>query len=330
MAANPKPPVTPLPASEPYHVYHAEAHVLSGNLKHPIDQAIEHHGRVVLEKSRRDDHLSEMVEAKSLDGLISFKAGYTRVSGTQLKSKTDLWGNDHSGWVTLSTSVLEGLNVFEVITADRLVAQVSTEHPMKDGDVPKVTFLGTRFENLRVGGYPVDVVLDLGICGDKPKEDKPYLHDRGFLERVQRQHDTIADAKGVPDGLKKEYSAQIRYIDELKKRANGRAKGEPNGYAKLKCSLVKSIGPIPLPGAKTFGNIIFIPDFGTVALAEVEVGITAGYNDFPDRKLAGTPAEPGYSNYFTLHMLNMRLGCIAGGNVTGASASANGQNGPGK
>lgn len=330
MAANPKPPVTPLPASEPYHVYHAEAHVLSGNLKHPIDQPIEHHGRVVLEKSRRDDHLSEMVEAKSLDGLISFKAGYTRVSGTQLKSKQDLWGNDHSGWVTLSTSVLEGLNVFEVITADRLVAQVSTEHPMKDGDVPKVTFLGTRFENLRVGGYPVDVVLDLGICGDKPKEDKPYLHDRGFLERVQRQHDTIADAKGVPDGLKKEYSAQIRYIDELKKRANGRAKGERNGYAKLKCSLVKSIGPIPLPGAKTFGNIIFIPDFGTVALAEVEVGITAGYNDFPDRKLAGTPAEPGYSNYFTLHMLNMRLGCIAGGNVTGASVTANGQNGPGK
>ena len=58
MAANPKPPVTPLPASEPYHVYHAEAHVLSGNLKHPIDQPIEHHGRVVLEKSRRDDHLS--------------------------------------------------------------------------------------------------------------------------------------------------------------------------------------------------------------------------------------------------------------------------------
>ena len=127
----------------------------------------------------------------------------------RLKSKQDLWGNDHSGWVTLSTSVLEGLNVFEVITADRLVAQVSTEHPMKDGDVPKVTFLGTRFENLRVAGYPVDIVLDLAICGDKPKEDHPYLHDRGFLDRVQRQLDSIADAKGVPDGLKKEYSAQI-------------------------------------------------------------------------------------------------------------------------
>ena len=116
MAANPKSPMAPGPVLERYHVYHAEAHVLSGNLKHPVDQPIEHHGRVVLEKSRRDDHMSESIKEKSLEGLIFFKAGHTRVSGTQLKDKKDLWGNDHSGWVTLSTSVLEGLNVFEVIT----------------------------------------------------------------------------------------------------------------------------------------------------------------------------------------------------------------------
>ncbi len=329
MAANPKPPVEPGSGLERYHVYHAEAHVLSGNLKHPVDQPIEHHGRVVLEKSRRDDHVSESVKEKSLEGLISFKAGHTRVSGTQLKDKKDLWGNDHSGWVTLSTSVLEGLNVFEVITADRVVAQVSTEHPMKEGYVPKVTFLGTRFENLRVGGYPVEVELDLGICGEKPKDDRPYLKDRGFLDRVQRQLDGIASAKGLPETLEKQYDAKIAHIDDLKKRANGRAKGERNGYSKLECSLVKSIGPIPIPGVKTFGNIIFIPDFGTVSLAEVEVGIDAGYHDFPDRRRAGAAAEQGDSNYFTLRMLNMRLGCIGGGTVTGASVTANGSGSPG-
>ena len=78
----------------------------------------------------------------------------------------------HHGWVTLSTSIMEGLNVFEVITADRVVSQVSTEHlparsPGKDPDhVPRVTFVGSQFKNLRVGGLPVKLTLDLGICGE--------------------------------------------------------------------------------------------------------------------------------------------------------------------
>ncbi len=325
MSANPKPPVASRSDVERYHVYHAEAHVLSGILKHPIDQPIAEQARVVLEKTREAGHITESVRETSLEGLISFKAGHTHASGSKIEKK-DLWGNDHSGWVTLSTSVLEGLNVFEVITADRVVAQVSTEHAMKNGRVPKVTFLGTRFENLRVGGYPVKVELDLAICGDKPKEDKPYLQDRGFLDRVQRQLNDIAGAKGLPDDLEKRYDAKIAYIDDLKKRANGRSKGERNGYSKLECSLVKSIGPIPIPGVKTFGNIIFIPDFGTVSLAEVEVGI-APYDGTSDKTQSGSPQKPSDSSYFTLHMLNMHLGCIGGGTVTAGSVSANGHNG---
>src|SRR5258708_11959979 len=180
MAANPKSPVAPETEEERYHVYHAEAQVLSGNLKHPIKQPIEHHARVVLEKTRRDGHIRQSVEETSLEGLISFKAGHTRASGTKIEKK-DLWGNDHSGWVTLSTSVIEGLNVFEVITADRMVAQVSTEHALASGHVPKVTFLGTRFENLRVAGYPVQVDLDFTFCGDKPEGDRPDLRDPAFL-----------------------------------------------------------------------------------------------------------------------------------------------------
>ncbi len=331
MAANPKSPAMPRPSLERYHVYHAEAHVLSGNLKHPVDQPIEHHAHVVL-KNRRADHITQTVEETSLEGLISFKGGHTRVSGTQLKNKKDLWGNDHSGWVTLSTSVIEGLNVFEVITADRVVAQVSTEHPDVEGHppghVPKVTFLGTRFENLRVGGYPVQVELDLAICGGRPEGDKRYLEDRGFLDRVQRQLDGIAGAKGLPEDLEKKYEAKIAYIDDLKKRANGRAKGERNGYSKLECSLVKSIGPIPIPGVRTFGNIIFIPDFGTVSLAEVEVGTEAGHDGLFDKARAGSPAEPSDSNYFTLHMLNMHLGCIGGGMVVAGSVTSNGHSHP--
>jgi len=327
MAANPKLPLDPDSGMETYHEYHAEAHVLSGNLKHPIEQPIPHQALVVLEKTRLDGHVTQSVKETTLEGLISFKAGHSHASGSKI-AKKELWGNDHSGWVTLSTSVLEGLNVFEVITADRVVAQVSTEHAVENGHVPKVTFLGTRFENLRVGGYPVEVELDLGICGNKPDDDRPYLQDRGFLDRVQRQLEDVAGAKGIPESLEQAYDSKIAYIDDLKQRANGRAKGERNGYSKLQCSLVKSIGPIPIPGVKTFGNMIFIPDFGTVSLAEVEVGIEAGYDSSSDGTGDGAPQGPSYSNYFTLNMLDMHLGCIGGGTLTAVSAKSNGDTKP--
>ena len=289
-------------------------------MKHPIKQAVDFEGHSILSKTRREGHITRSTDGGSLEGLVSFKAGHTRASGSKVE-KTDAWGNVHSGWVTLSTSVLEGLNVFEVITADRVVAQVSTEHPVVDGHVPKVTFLGTRFENLRVGGYPVEVQLDLGICGQKPAGDKPYLEDLGFLDRVEQRFAGIADAASAPESLKDAYKCKIAYIDKLKK-------GERNGCSKLVCSLVKSIAPIPIPGVEIFGNLILIPDFGTVALGEIEVGIERGHLDFPDKQLASVSDDPPSSNYFTLNMLNMHLGCIGGGAVMAATAKTNGMTRP--
>src|ERR1700681_2995398 len=140
----------------PSHDYYAEAHVLSGHLQRPIDQQIEPQALVALDPM--GGHLTRSAKAVSIEGLISFDRGETRVSGARsLKDE---------GWVTLSTSILEGLNVFEVITVDRVVSQVSTHHPYVDGHEPHVTFLGTQFQNLQVGGFPAVLTLNLGICGD--------------------------------------------------------------------------------------------------------------------------------------------------------------------
>ena len=102
------------------HDYHAEAHVLSGHLQRPIEQKIERHAPVAL-KDRRGGHLTRFEEQVSIEGLITFTKGHTRVSGARSLK--------HNGWITLSTSVVEGLNVFEIITADRVVSQISTNHP---------------------------------------------------------------------------------------------------------------------------------------------------------------------------------------------------------
>jgi len=327
MAANPRLPVENESVLEQYHIYHAEAQILSGHLKHPIKQPIEMAGHVVLEKTRREGHIMRSTAATSMEGLISFKAGHTRASGNRIEKK-DLWGNDHSGWVTLSTSVIEGLNVFEVLTADRVVAQVSTEHPVKDGHVPKVTFLGTRFDNLRIGGYPVQLELDLGICGSKPENDRPYLEDPDFLGRVEKQLEAVADADDVPDGLAEEYKSRIVCIDELRKKAKTGLNPSRDGSSSVHCSLVKKIGPIPIPGVKIFGNIIFIPDFGTVALAEIEAGLDPSLNEFGEKSTAVVADRYDHSSYFALNMLNMQLGCIGGGSVKAGTAKANGMTRP--
>jgi hypothetical protein len=326
MAANPRSPIESGPVLERSHTYHAEAYILSGHLEHPINQPIESYGRVLLE-TRRESLITQSVGKTSVEGLISFESGHTRVIGSQVKHKTDIFGHDHAGWVTLSTSVLEGFNVLDILTADRVVAQVSTEHPMTEGHVPKVTFLGTRFENLRIGGYKVEVELDLGICGNKPEGDRPYLEDSAFLDRVERQLDRMADTKDLPEGLEKKCTAEIAYIDDLRKCANGGANGGRNGYSKLPCSLVKSIGPIPIPGVRTFGNLIFIPNFGTVALAELEVGIGPSHGSFSEKQESSS-VKPSDSNYFTLNMLGLKLGCPVGGSGKGGGVSSNGQTAP--
>ncbi|MGA2005599.1 MAG: hypothetical protein ABSG70_19625 [Terriglobales bacterium] len=340
MAASPNLPMVSGSAQGAYHIYHADAYILDVELDQPIKLARQEYGRVAIE-SRRESLVTQSVGETNIEGLISFKRGHTRVAGAHVKQKTDVFGNDHAGWVTLATAALEGYNVEDIITADRVVAQLSTQHSMTNdptqpiSHVPRVNFLGTRFENLRVGGYPVEVELDLAFCGPKPEGDRSYLQDGSFLDRVHRQLDDIVETRDLPESLEEKYSAEITYIDDLKKRATDKdgdgagANGGSNGYPKLRCSLVKKIKlPVEIPGVRTFGNAIFIRDFGTIYLAELEVGINNGHSESLQLQGNASPSKPSDSNYFTLKMLGVRLGCPGSGGSGGSGVSGNGQSFP--
>jgi len=289
----------------PSHEYHAEAHVLSGHLKRPIEQKIERHAPVTL-TDRRGGHLVRVAEDVSIEGLITFTKGKTRVSGSRsLKN---------NGWITLSTSILEGLNVFEVITADRLVSQVSTEHPYDDGHFPHVTFLGTQFDNLRVSGFPVTLKINLGICGERPKDNRSYLEDSTFLEEVRKQTASIAQAEGLPIELKDQYEKKLRYIQNLISNPDG--SGKNSHEPKVTCSLIESIGEIPIKGVRSFGHVLVIPEFGSVSLGEIEVG----------EKMYDGSQKPCV--YFELTVIKMKLGCVGEANVNTGTASANGHHNP--
>lgn len=270
------------------HLYHAEATALVGDLQLPLVQEIKPQAYVKLPE--QGGYLSQRAADYRLEGVISFQSAYTQVAGNPGKKP----GHGPS---TLSTAVVKGLNVLDVVTADRVVAQVSIEHPL-EGFVPHVTFLGTRFENLRIAGHPVKLDLDLNILGAKPQNDAPYSKSTGFMDRVARQHGNVR--------------AHPSLLAELLGRYTGVSQTPENQDA-VECSLVnRAEGSFP---GQCFGHVIDVPDFGTIVLAALRLE----HEDFE----ASVPKKTSIH----LNMLELKMGCIGKGNASAGSTVNNGMPG---
>jgi hypothetical protein len=67
---------------------------------------------------------------------------------------------------------------------------------------------------------------------------------------------------------------------------------------------------------QSFGNVLLIPEFGSVVLGEIEVG----------EKLYERLERPAV--YFELTCVKMKLGCVGHGTVSAATTTANGTTRP--
>jgi hypothetical protein len=187
-----------------------------------------------------------------------------------------------------------------VVTADRIVAQVSTEHP-RDGYVPTVTFLGTQFDNLRIAGHPIKIDLDIDL-GENPPKDVAYTRHPGFMERVAARLGIVRAHTDLPDEIRKHYSENLRTSDQV----------ECAEY-----SLVRSIeGSFP---GKAYGHVLDIPHFGKVYLAVVRIE-----HCDPEKK-----NDVHKQTLIDLTMLDIHMGCISSGKVQVAKSKTNGSTSPG-
>jgi hypothetical protein len=269
------------------HEYHAEAHALSGHLHHPVEQSIKPQAFVRLEK--HGGYLSERARDYRLEGVFSFRHSYTQVAGNRDQKK------DH-GFNTLATAVIEDFNVLDVVTADRIVSQISTDHPLV-GYVPTVTFLGTRFENLRIAGKEVDVDLDLDFLGPKPAKDASYLKDAGFRARVEKQFARIR-GQNLPPAILGRYN---------------QVPPESKPEASIECSLVSKAEPSRF--GRPCGHVIEIPGFGRILLAVLRI------EHWDPNKKTGVPMR----TKINLTMLEIEMGCIGHGNAAAGNTIVNGQ-----
>ena len=246
-------------------------------------------------------------------------SAHTQVSGHKSKK--------HDGAsVTLATSQVDDLNVLNVVTADRVVAQVSTTH-FPDHRAPAVTFLGTHFENLRIARHRTEPFLNLSLCGDKPAgKDEMYVgQGTSFMAAVEAQYKRMKATWGPRAAEKPESSLATQYdgfdldsTEVARLAATAYAEEAASGNSNwdgITCSLVenveiKDIGvkdangrsiAIP-PPARTSGHVIHIPDFGTIFLAELTVK----------------------HNSFDLTMIRLELGCLADGHVKISTCDVNG------
>lgn len=273
--------------NERTHKYNAEATVLQGELRLPVSQKIEPQAHSKL--AEKGGYFTQRADIYRLESVISFRAAYSHVAGNKSNKPGE-------GFNTLTTTVVEGLNVLDVVTADRVVGQTITQHPL-DGYIPSISFLGTRFENLRIAGYPVKMEFDYDIFGPRPINDLPYVQDAGVVSRVSRQYDRILRNKNLPDTLQKHYNQLSSNL---------------GGSGAVECSLVNRVAGL-FPGS-IFGNVITIPGFGTITLAK----LTVKHED-PD------PATKVHrKTTFTLTMIDLKLGCVIEGDIPIGGGTNNG------
>ena len=287
------------------HTYHADATVLTGQLEQPVNEAIPVQAQVVLPDDGELKYAAAMPDQlpQQLRGIISFRSGYSQVAGHESTKAA-------RGFTTVATSAIEGLNVLDVLTADRVVGQITTHHPpIAEGQVPTVTFLGTRFDNLRISGHKVEVERHLDVLGPRPSPKKSYFDDKDVLGRISDQYSKINKTRGLPIWASQKY----RWKKPAVQQQNGAQ------VSTMQCSVIKSITGAP---GIAFGHVIDLPHFGRIFLGELTVTRELGT---PATK--SNAAEPD-TYLFHLTMIRLELGCMAQGSTTIVMADANGKGKP--
>jgi hypothetical protein len=158
------------------YIRQASAIAASGRITKPFCDVIPTHGAVALPAN--GGYSSTRVEGCRYKEILSFGSAYSEVAGS-----------DHGPdgpFDTLAMTVIEKLNILDVVTCDRVVARVSSKFPSKDKDgktinEPEFTTVGSRFEGLRIGNN-FFAHLDLGVgavckCGTWNSLQKGFQGD---------------------------------------------------------------------------------------------------------------------------------------------------------
>src|ERR1051326_724592 len=201
------------------HMYQASAYSVSAEFERPKKHSMAPQASVVL--AGHGGHGSSRASTYNVDGLISFKNAYSEVGGS--------FDDCHGLHTTHAWSVVEGLNVADMLTADRVVSRMAVYHSPTKGVEATYDITGSYFENLRIAGHPVEVKLATHVFHNHDtyskvaKAHQARETDKWLVGSKLAQLDSKKLAK-----LQDEYHALIG-MDELVKEWNNPKRPQDRG-----------------------------------------------------------------------------------------------------
>jgi hypothetical protein len=211
-------------------LYHADAVGASGNLTLPVQETMPIQASVCLPVI--GGHGAAEVNEFRYRNILYFSWAESTVVGS--------YSEKDKAHGSAAMAIIEGLNIMDVVTCDRIVARVTTKHA---GNEPSIIPMGSLFENLRIAGYPItpDLAIDtftqletwerLNSAHDNDPKIREQLNKQSFHKPVER----LPTSKGI-----------------------------------FGCTLVRDFGPLP-SGLEVRDGGIYVPHFGTVYLGEFYV-----------------------------------------------------------
>jgi len=261
--------------------YHASAYGLAGEIERPSRHSIPTQAATVLGAGGGRGY--QRVENFSFDGIISFKAAFAEVGGS--------FDECHNRHTSYACSVIEGLNILDVVTADRVVSRMAIYSPIypsreerAQGKKPKPNseegdetgehsfdITGSHFQNLRVAGHLINVKLATHVfrkhntyskIAKAPKDTVNWILGSKFSglkkDELARLEDTYHAIGGMGE-IVQQWTGKEDRTDA------GRFIFSPANDLKLSDHIA---GDTELEG---FGSFIFVPKFGVVRLPELVV-----------------------------------------------------------
>jgi hypothetical protein len=189
--------------------------------------------------------------------ILQFKLAHTEVAG--IPCDCDDNPASHN---TRITATVEGVNILGMITADRVVATLASTYTHASDGEPAIRLIGTRFENLRIAGIPIEVDLATDVF------DEFNTH-----RAISQAYKTNESVRGLVDQLTLKHRAKDApsHISRWLPQSEGSELPSSRGITTM--SLVRGLTPATR-GLDSWGHVIHVPGFGTIRLAELEISKT--------------------------------------------------------
>jgi hypothetical protein len=237
--------------------HHAHGFALAGSIKQPFEAEIDSHAAVSI--SMVGGYASSKAENYRFKDLISYRSAHTYISSIKKDEKT---------YSTVVDTVVEGLNILDVITADAVIGRLSAQH--MEGQPSEIIPLGSGFKNLRIAGQAVEVDLVSNLHSHHPTHTALLSHFQGKCKG-----DACAGFD-APKKVRYEWGHPAGKIPaQLEKgMVIPPGAGWQESRGRISCSLVKQVRLINSDGSQDelpFGYAIKVPHVGTIYLAELFV-----------------------------------------------------------